>query len=128
MRLDLSAAMAAAAPAAVRTAAMQNALGKIGSPYRWGASGPRAFDCSGLVSWAFRAAGKSLPHSARAISRVGTRVPKSALQPGDVVVFYHASHVGIYIGNNKVVHASNPRKPVGVANLDSMPFYAAVRV
>jgi cell wall-associated NlpC family hydrolase len=129
VRLDVSAALTAAAPAAVRTAAMQKALGKIGSPYRWGAAGPGAFDCSGLVNWSFKSAGKSLPRSARAMSRVGTPVSRSALQPGDLVFFYGGpSHVAIYIGNGKVVHASNPRHPVKVAELKSMPFNSARRV
>ena len=122
-------AVAAAAPAAVRTAAMQKALGKIGAKYRYGASGPNAFDCSGLVNWAYRSSGKSLPRTSKAMSRVGTPVSKSALQPGDLVFFYGGpSHVGIYIGNGKVVHASNPRHPVKTADLRTMPFHSARRV
>ncbi len=122
-------AVAAAAPAAVRTSAMQKALGKIGAKYRYGASGPNAFDCSGLVSWAFKNSGKTLPRTSKAMSRVGTPVSKSALQPGDLVFFYGGpSHVGIYIGDGKVVHASNPRKPVKTADMSSMPFHSARRV
>ena len=122
-------AVAAAAPAAVRTAAMQKALGKIGAKYRYGASGPNAFDCSGLVNWAYRSSGKSLPRTSKAMSRVGTPVSKSALQPGDLVFFYGGpSHVGIYVGNGKIVHASNPRHPVRVADMKSMPFHSARRV
>jgi cell wall-associated NlpC family hydrolase len=122
-------AVAAAAPAAVRTAAMHKALGKIGAKYRYGASGPNAFDCSGLVNWAYRSSGKSLPRTSRALSRIGTPVSKSALQPGDLVFFYGGpSHVGIYIGNGKIVHASNPRHPVKTADLSTMPFHSARRV
>jgi len=122
-------AVAAATPAAVRTSAMQKALGKVGSKYRYGASGPNAFDCSGLVSWAFKNSGKSLPRTSKAMSRVGTPVSKSALQPGDLVFFYGGpSHVGIYVGNGKIVHASNPRHPVRVADMKSMPFHSARRV
>ena len=122
-------AVAAATPAAVRTSAMQKALGKVGSKYRYGASGPNAFDCSGLVSWAFRNSGKSLPRTSKAMSRVGSPVSKSALQPGDLVFFYGGpSHVGIYVGNGKIVHASNPRHPVRVADMKSMPFHSARRV
>ena len=65
-------AVAAAAPAAVRTSAMHKALGKVGAKYRYGASGPSAFDCSGLVNWAYRSSGKSLPRTSKALSRVGT--------------------------------------------------------
>jgi peptidoglycan DL-endopeptidase CwlO len=118
----------AAVPAAQRASAMRTALGKVGAPYRWGATGPGAFDCSGLVTYAFKSAGKSLPRSARAMSRVGTPVAKGALQPGDLVFFYRSSHVGIYVGNGKVVHASNPRHPVGIADVGSMPFAGARRL
>jgi cell wall-associated NlpC family hydrolase len=122
-------AVAAAAPAAVRTSAMHKALGKVGARYRYGASGPNAFDCSGLVNWAYRSSGKSLPRTSRALSHVGTPVSKSALQPGDLVFFYGGpSHVGIYIGNGKIVHASNPRHPVKTADLSTMPFHSARRV
>ena len=122
-------AVAAATPAAVRTSAMQKALGKVGSKYRYGASGPNAFDCSGLVSWAFKNSGKSLPRTSKAMSGVGSPVSKSALQPGDLVFFYGGpSHVGIYVGNGKIVHASNPRHPVRVADMKSMPFHSARRV
>ena len=122
-------AVAAAAPAAVRTSAMHKALGKVGATYRYGASGPNAFDCSGLVNWAYRSSGKSLPRTSRAMSHVGTPVSKSALQPGDLVFFYGGpSHVGIYIGNGKIVHASNPRHPVKTADMGSMPFHSARRV
>ena len=122
-------AVAAAAPAAVRTSAMHKALGKIGAKYRYGASCPNAFDCSGLVNWAFKNSGKSLPRSSSALSRIGTPVSKSALQPGDLVFFYKpVIHVGIYVGNGKIVHASNPRHPVKTADLRTMPFHSARRV
>jgi cell wall-associated NlpC family hydrolase len=115
--------------ASVRTSAMQNALSKIGAKYRWGANGPDAFDCSGLVNWAYRSSGKSLPRSSKEMSRVGTPVSKGDLQPGDLVFFYSGpSHVGIYIGNGQIVHASNPRHPVKVADMGSMPFNTARRV
>jgi cell wall-associated NlpC family hydrolase len=118
-----------AAPAALRSAALQRALGKVGAPYRYGAAGPNAFDCSGLVSWAYRGAGTALPRSSRAMSRVGTPVSRSALQPGDLVFFYRpVSHVGIYVGNGKVVHASTSRSPVKVSDIGRMPFATARRV
>jgi len=122
-------AVAVAAPAAVRTSAMQKALGKVGSPYRYGAAGPNAFDCSGLVNWAFKNSGKSLPRTSGAMSRVGTPVSKSALQPGDLVFFYKpVSHVGIYIGNGKIVHASNRKSPVKISDMSKMKFNSARRV
>jgi peptidoglycan DL-endopeptidase CwlO len=134
--IELAAVVAPAAPAAVPAAvaapsavAMQNALSKLGSPYRYGASGPVAFDCSGLVNWAFKGAGVALPRTSRALSTVGTPVAKADLRPGDMVFFYRPiSHVAIYIGDGKVVHASNRKDPVKISNLADMPFTAARRI
>jgi peptidoglycan DL-endopeptidase CwlO len=115
--------------AAARSSALQNALGKIGSPYRWGASGPSAFDCSGLVKWAFEQEGVSLPRTSRAMASAGTAVSKSDLRPGDIVTFYRpVSHVGIYVGNGQVVHASTSGSPVKISSMDAMPFNSARRV
>lgn len=109
-------------------AALQNAMSKIGAPYRWGAAGPNAFDCSGLVNWAFRDAGIALPRTSRAMSTVGTPVAKANLRPGDLVFFYRpVSHVGIYLGNGQIVHASNSRSPVKVSDINRMPFSSARR-
>ena len=121
---------APAAPgAAARSSAAQNALAKIGSPYRWGASGPSAFDCSGLVNWAFKQEGVSLPRTSRAMASAGTPVAKSDLRPGDLVLFYRpVSHVGIYVGNGQIVHASTSGSPVKISGMDRMPFNSARRV
>ncbi len=117
------------APVAARSTAVQLALGKVGSPYRWGGTGPRAFDCSGLVNWAFDQVGVDLPRTSRALSRVGTPVSRANLQPGDLVFFYSpVSHVGIYIGGGRMVHASTSGKPVAVASIDGRPFHSARRV
>ncbi len=122
-------AVAAAAPAAARASAVQKALGKVGARYRHGAAGPDAFDCSGLVTWAYRSSGRSLPRSSRAMSGVGTPVARSELQPGDLVFFYKpVSHVGIYVGNGKIVHASSRKSPVKVSDMGRMPFTTARRV
>jgi cell wall-associated NlpC family hydrolase len=116
-------------PAAMRKAAMSNALNKLGTPYRWGAMGPNAFDCSGLVKWSFANAGRSLPRTSRAMAGVGVPVAKSDLQPGDLVFFYKPiSHVGIYIGNGKIVHASRKGQPVKISDMANMRFTAARRV
>jgi cell wall-associated NlpC family hydrolase len=117
------------APAAASSSAVKNAMSKIGAPYRWGATGPNAFDCSGLVSWAYKNAGISLPRTSRAMSTVGTKVAKSDLRPGDLVFFYKpVSHVGIYIGDGKIVHASSKKSPVKVSDMNRMPFNSARRV
>ena len=118
-----------ASPAAKRAAALSTALAQIGKPYRYGATGPSAFDCSGLTSFAFKQAGVTIPRTSRAQSTVGTPVAKGDLQPGDLVFFYRpVSHVAIYIGNGQVVHASTSGQPVKISTLASMPFSGARRV
>jgi peptidoglycan DL-endopeptidase CwlO len=109
--------------------AVQAALTRVGSPYSWGAAGPGAFDCSGLVMWAYQQAGIALPHSSQALAAGGTPVSRDQLQPGDVVNFYSdASHTGLYVGNGMVVHASTYGVPVKVVPLDGAgPFYNARR-
>lgn len=104
--------------------AVQAALTRIGDPYSWGAAGPGAFDCSGLVMWAFQQAGISLPHSSYAQAAGGQPVSRDAMQPGDVITYYSdASHVGIYIGDGMMVHASTFGVPVRVAPVNNAPIY-----
>ncbi|MET9434622.1 C40 family peptidase [Streptomyces sp. NPDC006551] len=92
---------AAAAVAAARSA--------IGRPYVWGATGPSAFDCSGLMVWSYRQAGISLPRTSSAQRYAGRQVPLSQAQPGDLVTYRDdASHVGIYAGDGQVIHAPYP--------------------
>jgi peptidoglycan DL-endopeptidase CwlO len=106
------------------TLAVQAALTRVGSPYSWGGSGPNAFDCSGLVMWAFQQAGVSLPHSSQALARGGQPVDMSQIQPGDVVNYYSdASHTAIYIGDGMMVHASTYGTPVRVAPVNNAPIY-----
>ncbi|OKH61813.1 endopeptidase [Mycobacterium sp. SWH-M1] len=106
------------------TTVIQAALSRIGSPYSWGAAGPSAFDCSGLVMWAFQQAGISLPHSSQALAAGGQPVSRDQMQPGDLVTYYSdASHVGIYIGDGMMVHASTYGTPVRVAPVDNAPIY-----
>ncbi|KUN08636.1 hypothetical protein AQI95_08160 [Streptomyces yokosukanensis] len=110
-------------------AAIAYAYTKLGSPYVWGATGPNAFDCSGLVQAAYRSAGITLPRTTYAQINAGRRVDRSELQPGDLVFFYSGvSHVGIYVGNGQMIHAPNPSAPVRLASVDLMPFAGATRV
>ncbi len=110
------------------SAALQAGLTQVGKPYSWGATGPDAYDCSGLVVWSYRQIGKTLPRSSQAQAEGGIPVDRSALQPGDVVLFYNdASHVGIYAGDGNVLHASTYGTPVKVDSMASMPFYGARR-
>ncbi len=120
---------AAAAPNSRAAAAVSYAYEKLGSPYAWGATGPDAFDCSGLTQAAYRAAGISLPRTTYAQIDAGRRVSRSELAPGDLVFFYSGiSHVGLYVGNGQMVHAPSPSAPVRVAPIDEMPFAGATRV
>ncbi|MDO0912382.1 NlpC/P60 family protein [Streptomyces sp. DT2A-34] len=119
----------AQAPNSRAAAAVSYAHTKIGSPYVWGATGPDAFDCSGLTQAAYRSAGISLPRTTYAQIDAGRRVSRAELLPGDLVFFYSGiSHVGLYIGNGQMIHAPNPSAPVRVAPLDEMPFAGATRV
>ena len=109
-------------------AAVSYALAQVGDAYVYGATGPSAFDCSGLTMMAWAQAGVSLPHSSSAQMGSGSPVSQSDLQPGDLVFYYSpVSHVGIYIGNGQIVHASNPSTGVQVSPVFSMPYSGAVR-
>lgn len=99
------------------------ALSKQGAPYVWGANGPDSFDCSGLVYWAHKQAGVNFSRpTAAKLSGMGKAVSYSNLQPGDIITFKtspsYVSHVGIYIGGGKMVHAPVPGQDVQVANLN----------
>ena len=104
--------------------AVRAALTRLGDPYVWAAAGPHAFDCSGLVVWAFEQAGLSLPHSSQMLAAGGHPVALGQMRPGDVITYYDdASHVGLYVGNGKIVHASTYGVPVAVASMDNAPIY-----
>ena len=119
---------AVTASSAAAQAAVNTALAQVGDPYVWGAAGPDAFDCSGLTQYAYSAAGVALPHSSSAQSQMGIPVSRAQLQPGDLVFFYSpVSHVGMYIGNGQMVHASTSGEPVKVVSLDSMGSYNSAR-
>jgi peptidoglycan DL-endopeptidase CwlO len=116
-------------PQAATSIAIKTALSKVGSPYVYGATGPNAFDCSGLTGFAYAAAGVPLPRSSGEQAGVGTPVSRSELKPGDLVFFYSPiSHVGLYIGGGKMVHARTEGQPVAVTSVDQAGYNMAVRV
>ena len=121
-RASLQASLAKV-PSRIRTV-ISYAMGQVGDRYRMGASGPSSFDCSGLVMTSYKRIGISLPHFSRAQYSSTKRISRAALRPGDLVFFFGRGikHVGIYIGNNKMVHASNPRYGVKVTSL-AEPYY-----
>ncbi|MFF7555231.1 NlpC/P60 family protein [Streptomyces olivaceus] len=89
--------------------ALAFAQAQIGKPYVWGATGPGSYDCSGLTQAAWKAAGVTLPRTTYDQVNAGTTVSVSQAQPGDLVFFYDdISHVGLYVGNGKMVHAPKP--------------------
>lgn len=101
---------------------------QLGEPYVLSASGPDAWDCSGLTMMAWAEAGVSLPHSAREQYYQSAKVSRSDLQPGDLVLFYSdLHHVGLYAGNGLILHAPNSSRPVEYADISSMPYAGAAR-
>ena len=120
----------AAGPASnAASVALAFALAQVGKAYAWGGNGPDAYDCSGLTTAAYKKAGISLPRTSYAQFGVGTAVSLANLQPGDLVFYYSGiSHVGMYIGNGKIVHAANPTTGVAIASVTSMPFEGGRRV
>ncbi|MFB9314182.1 C40 family peptidase [Nocardioides plantarum] len=100
---------------ALRVKAMKVALAQRGDPYRSGAAGPSAFDCSGLTKYSYGRLGRSLPRTTDQLKASLKPVTKSRRAPGDIIIFVrggNAYHAGIYLGHNKIVHASRPGTPV----------------
>ncbi|MFD4909018.1 C40 family peptidase [Kitasatospora purpeofusca] len=116
-------------PVSGRAAAVvQFAYSQLGKPYVWGATGPSGYDCSGLTGAAYRAAGVQLPRVSQSQWNAGSRIARADLQPGDLVFFYgDLHHVGLYIGDGKMIHAPRTGKNVEVLPIDAMPYVGAVR-
>jgi cell wall-associated NlpC family hydrolase len=108
--------------------ALAYAKAQLGEPYVRNAAGPSSWDCSGLTMRAWGSVGVSLPHSAGQQAGHGRSVAKSDLQPGDLVFFYSPiSHVGLYAGNGRVIHAPRPGKSVEYIKMSYMPYSGARR-
>jgi cell wall-associated NlpC family hydrolase len=119
---------APAAPNPRAAQAVSFAYAALGKPYVWGATGPAAYDCSGLTQAAWKAGGVSLPRTTYTQISSGPRIDKSRLAPGDLVFFFSGiSHVGLYIGDGKMIHAPHPGAPVRIAPINQMPFAGATR-
>ncbi len=103
---------------------------QVGKPYGWGATGPERFDCSGLAMYVYRQLGIALPRVSLEQAGTGVHVERSELKPGDLVFFSLRSafdHVGIFLGNNRFVHAPRRQEPVRVDNLDDAWWNRAYR-
>ncbi|MGF9755810.1 C40 family peptidase, partial [Microvirga sp. 0TCS3.31] len=100
------------------SAAIAFAAAQIGDPYRWGASGPNAWDCSGLTAGAWATAGTVLPHYSVAQYTQSTKITAADLVPGDLVFWGSSSsqssiyHVALYIGDGQIIHAPRTGRPV----------------
>ena len=113
----------------VGTTALRAALTQRGKPYVWGAAGPDAYDCSGLVVWAFAQEGISLPHYTGSLWNSGMHVSRDQLEPGDLVFFFaDISHVGIYLGNGLMVDAPSAGQDVQVQAVFWNAYVGAVRI
>jgi cell wall-associated NlpC family hydrolase len=108
---------------------LQAAITREGDPYVWGAAGPTAFDCSGLVVWAYAQEGIALPHFTGDLWNSGEHITRADLEPGDLVFFFaDISHVGIYIGDGMMIDAPDFGQPVQVQPISLDPYVGAVRI
>ncbi|KUH39441.1 MULTISPECIES: C40 family peptidase [Streptomyces] len=117
-------------PASQRGAAALNAAAtQIGKPYVSGAEGPNSYDCSGLTQWAYRQAGVSITRTTYTQQNDGVKIGRSELKPGDLVFFNSLAHVGLYAGNNTVLHAPKPGASVRYESMDYLgSFQFGVRI
>ncbi|MBY8866684.1 C40 family peptidase [Streptomyces sennicomposti] len=104
------------------------ATAQIGKPYEWGAEGPKTFDCSGLTSQAWAAAGRPIPRTSQEQWRQLPHVAVQDMRPGDLIIYFgDASHVAMYVGGGKIVHAPRPGRTVTLAGAGEMPILGVVR-
>ena len=108
--------------------AVSYAYSKIGKPYVYAADGPNSFDCSGLTSAAWAAAGKSLPHNAAAQYSATSRISRADLKPGDLVFYRSLAHVGLYVGGGMIIDAPHTGTYVNKRSIDIMTPYGYGRV
>jgi cell wall-associated NlpC family hydrolase len=104
--------------------AVQYAYAQLGKMYLYGAAGPDRFDCSGLTQQAWKRAGVNLPHNAAQQHQRTAKVTRAQLQPGDLVYYNGFGHVGIYVGNNQIIHASRAGQPIALRAIQSPIAYS----
>lgn len=104
------------------------ATDQIGKPYVWGAEGPKSYDCSGLTSQAWLAAGRGIPRTSQEQWAQLPHVAIKDMRPGDLIIYFSdATHVGMYVGDGAIVHAPRPGRNVTVAGAGTMPILGVVR-
>ncbi|MEU6096556.1 NlpC/P60 family protein [Streptomyces sp. NPDC047079] len=108
--------------------AVRFATDQIGKPYVWGAEGPKSYDCSGLTSQAWAAAGTTIPRTSQEQWKRLRHVDIKDMRPGDLIIYFRdASHVAMYVGDGVIVHAPRPGRTVTIAGAGSMPILGVVR-
>ncbi|MYR60184.1 glycoside hydrolase [Streptomyces sp. SID625] len=108
--------------------AVQYATAQIGKPYEWGAEGPKTYDCSGLTSQAWAAAGHPVPRTSQEQWKQLKHVSVKDMRPGDLIIYFgDASHVAMYVGKGRIVHAPRPGRTVTLAGAGTMPILGVVR-
>ncbi|MHB8535968.1 MAG: C40 family peptidase [Sulfuricaulis sp.] len=109
-------------PSTIADRAADQALAMVGKPYRYGGNTPRGFDCSGLVQYSYGRVGVKLPHGTKSLRRDSRPISRRKLMPGDLVFFTQDgkkySHVAIFLGHNRFVHAPSRGKHVNVTSFD----------
>lgn len=104
------------------------ATAQIGKPYQWGAEGPKSYDCSGLTSQAWAAAGRPIPRTSQEQWRLLPHIAIKDMRPGDLIIYHgDATHVGMYVGDGAIVHAPRPGRNVTLAGAGSMQILGVVR-
>ncbi|MFF0386260.1 NlpC/P60 family protein [Streptomyces sp. NPDC004286] len=104
------------------------ATAQLGKPYVWGAEGPDSFDCSGLTSQAWADAGTPIPRTSQEQWKQLPHVDVTEMRPGDLVIYFaDATHVGMYLGDGKIIHAPRPGRTVTITGAGTMPILGVVR-
>ncbi|MHB9860777.1 C40 family peptidase [Streptomyces sp. YIM S03343] len=108
--------------------AVEFATKQLGKPYVWGAEGPDSYDCSGLTSQGWAAAGHPIPRTSQEQWKQLKHVDVKDMRPGDLIIYFDdASHVAMYIGDGAIIHAPRPGRTVTIAGAGSMPILGVVR-
>lgn len=115
-----SSGMSSGTASASSSSIVNKAYQYLGVPYVWGGTSPGGFDCSGFIQYVYRAQGINLPRTSGGQASSGSYVSISNAQPGDIVYFGQSrvTHVGIYIGNNRMIHSPSPGKSVMITNMN----------
>ncbi|MGW4285932.1 NlpC/P60 family protein [Streptomyces sp. NPDC004673] len=134
LKKEADAAIGSASGTATATAtsagakAVAFATAQLGKPYVWGAEGPDSFDCSGLTSQAWADAGTPIPRTSQEQWRQLPHVDVTEMRPGDLVIYFaDATHVGMYLGDGKIIHAPRPGRTVTITGAGTMPILGVVR-